>query len=88
MTVDGVEQLTLERFNMSARTGARIDDFDADLLAAGFVLDDQDEEEDEVGDSVRDDVASAVVVERLTGVRLTVGLLSGLARQTALLKNP
>ncbi len=88
VTVDGVEQLSFDRYNMSARTGARTADFDADLLAAGFVLDDRDETEDEGTDSVRGDDASAVVVERLTGIRLTVGLLSGLAWQTALLKNP
>ena len=88
VTTDGVEQLSFDRFNMSARTGTRIADFDADLLAAGFVLEEQDEDEVEGSDSVRDDVASAVVVERLTGLRLTVGLLGGLAWRTALLKNP
>ncbi len=88
MTTDGVEQLSVDRYGPSTRTGARIADFDADLLAAGFVLDDRDDEEVEQGGSVRGDVASAVVVERLTGVRLTVGLLSSLAWRTALLENP
>ena len=88
VTTDGVEQLTFDRFNMSARTGNRIADFDADLLAAGFDLQEQDEEGDEGGDSVRDDVASAIVVERLAGVRLTLALLSGVAWRTALIEKP
>ncbi|HEY0240638.1 MAG TPA: DUF6461 domain-containing protein [Friedmanniella sp.] len=79
VTVDGDEQLSFDWMFPADHRGSRSDAFVEDMLAAGLVF-----KED---GSSGNEVAALAFVEKLTGVRLTVGLLSGLAWRTAVIRN-
>ena len=85
LTSDGVEELTFDRMFPAERKGTRAVEFDDDLWAAGFVFDEEEAAAADY-DGMRDEVAGCALVERLTRVRLTVGLLTGLTWRTGLLK--
>ena len=61
------------------RRGSRSDAFVEEMRAAGLSFEEVDWSENEV--------AALAFVENLTGVRLTVGLLDGLAVRTGLIEN-
>lgn len=79
VTVDGEEQLSFDWMFPADHRGSRSDAFVAEMLAAGLVFEEDGWSENEV--------AALAFVERLTGVRLTVGLLDGLALRTAVIEN-
>lgn len=84
VTADGVEELSFDRLYPAERTGTRASDLDSEMRAAGFIYDEEAAAAADT-DGMRGEVAGCVLVERLTGVRLTVGLLGGLTWQTGLL---
>ena len=84
VSVDGAERLTFDRMFPAERSGPDAERYTEDLLAAGFLFDEDAAEEADV-DGLRDEVACAALVERLTGVRLSVGLLAGLRWRTGII---
>ena len=79
VTVDGEEQLSFDWMFPAGHRGSRSDAFVEGMLAAGLVFEEDDDSENEE--------AALAFVENLTGVRLTVGLLDGLALRTGLIEN-
>jgi hypothetical protein len=79
VTVDGEEQLSFDWMFPADHRGSRSDAFVEGMLAAGLVFEEDDWSENEV--------AALAFVEKLTGVRLTVGLLDGLTLRTGLIEN-
>jgi hypothetical protein len=77
--VDGEEQLSFDWMFPADHRGSRSGAFVEGMLDAGLVF--------EEGDWSENEVAALAFVEKLTGVRLTVGLLDGLTLRTGLIQN-
>ena len=79
VNVDGEEQLSFDWMFPGAHRGSRSAAFVEEMLAAGLSFEEDDGSENEA--------AALAFVEKLTGVRLTVGLLNGLTLRTAVIEN-